>query len=106
LNPLEKEHVMPSFRDVVVLLPGITGSVLARADGKEIWSPSGGALWRAISSLGGSLKDLELDPAGTDHDAGLAAQVEKSGEVGAIRRRRKAHGATLGRARAHGFDPG
>jgi pimeloyl-ACP methyl ester carboxylesterase len=57
---------MPGFRDVVVLLPGITGSVLARADGKEIWSPSGGAIWRAITSLGGSIKDLELDPAGSD----------------------------------------
>ena len=33
---------MSAFRDVVVLLPGITGSVLANAQGKEIWSPSAG----------------------------------------------------------------
>jgi len=55
-----------SFRDVVILLPGITGSVLANARGKEVWSPSAGAIWRAITSLGGSIKDLELDPAGGD----------------------------------------
>src|SRR5512134_2329069 len=59
---------MADFRDVVVLLPGITGSVLANERGKEVWSPSGGAIWRAITSLGGSIKDLELaadgDPGG------------------------------------------
>ena len=53
-----------SVRDVVVLLPGITGSVLANSKGKEVWSPSGGAIWRAISSLGGAITDLELDPGG------------------------------------------
>lgn len=57
---------MAEFRDVVILLPGITGSVLARKDGKEVWSPSAGAIWRAVTSLGGSIKDLELDPDGTD----------------------------------------
>jgi pimeloyl-ACP methyl ester carboxylesterase len=40
--------------DVVVLLPGITGSVLAK-DGKEIWAPTPGAAMRALFSLGGSL---------------------------------------------------
>jgi len=53
-----------SLRDVVVLLPGITGSVLANANGKEVWSPSAGAIWRAIGSLGGSITELDLDPAG------------------------------------------
>jgi len=43
---------MNDFRDVVVLLPGITGSVLADARGKEVWSPSAGAIWRAIGSFG------------------------------------------------------
>lgn len=55
---------MADFRDVVVLLPGITGSVLANERGKEVWSPSGGAIWRAITSLGGSIKDLELAASG------------------------------------------
>lgn len=55
---------MADFRDIVVLLPGITGSVLANEQGKEVWSPSGGAIWRAITSLGGSIKDLELAASG------------------------------------------
>ena len=58
---------MSAFRDVVVLLPGITGSVLANAQGKEIWSPSAGAIWRAGSSFGGSIGGLELAASG---DAG------------------------------------
>ena len=62
---------MPGFRDVVVLLPGITGSVLADRNGKEVWSPSGGALWRAITSFGGSISGLEL--AGDDVDDGVTA---------------------------------
>jgi pimeloyl-ACP methyl ester carboxylesterase len=45
--------------DVVVLLPGILGSVLARAD-KEVWSPRPGAIARALWSLGGSIRSLEL----------------------------------------------
>lgn len=52
------------FKDLVVLLPGITGSVLANAQGKEVWSPSAGAIWRAVTSLGGSIKDLVLGPGG------------------------------------------
>jgi pimeloyl-ACP methyl ester carboxylesterase len=45
--------------DVVVLLPGITGSVLAK-DGKEIWAPRAGAVLRAVLSLGRSLRGLEV----------------------------------------------
>lgn len=53
--------------DVVVLLPGILGSVLER-DGKEVWAPTPGAGWRAIRTLGRSVKDLELatDPIDVD----------------------------------------
>ncbi len=50
------------YRDVVILLPGITGSVLANASGKEVWSPSAGAVWRAVTSGGGSIEGLELRP--------------------------------------------
>src|SRR6188508_3258522 len=53
-----------SFRDVVVLLPGITGSVLANEQDEEIWSPSIGSVWRAITSIGTSIKGLELDKSG------------------------------------------
>jgi pimeloyl-ACP methyl ester carboxylesterase len=45
--------------DVIVLLPGILGSVLQR-DGKDVWAPSAGAVWRGLWSLGRSVKDLEL----------------------------------------------
>ena len=46
--------------DVVVLLPGITGSVLAK-DGKEVWAPTPGGALRALLSLGRSLtKNLEV----------------------------------------------
>jgi pimeloyl-ACP methyl ester carboxylesterase len=46
--------------DVVVLLPGILGSVLAR-DGKEVWAPSPGAIGRALWTLGRSVRSLALD---------------------------------------------
>ena len=52
--------------DVVVLLPGILGSVLER-NGKALWAMSPGAAFRAMLSLGGSIKDLRLD--GDDPDA-------------------------------------
>lgn len=51
---------MAAFKDLVVLLPGITGSVLANARGKEVWAPTPGAVWRAITSFGSSIEDLEL----------------------------------------------
>ncbi len=62
---------MSDFRDLVILLPGITGSVLANKAGKEVWSPSGGAVWRAITSLGNSIEGLEL--ASDDADDGVTA---------------------------------
>src|SRR5262245_46854575 len=45
--------------DVVVLLPGILGSVLER-DGREVWAISKGAVWRGLVSLGRSVKSLRL----------------------------------------------
>jgi pimeloyl-ACP methyl ester carboxylesterase len=45
--------------DVVVLLPGILGSVLER-DGKAVWAPSPGAIGRALWTLGRSVRSLEL----------------------------------------------
>lgn len=62
---------MATFPDLVVLLPGITGSVLANAKGKEVWGLSAGVVWRAITSLGGSITGLEL--AGDDVDDGVTA---------------------------------
>jgi pimeloyl-ACP methyl ester carboxylesterase len=54
------------LRDMIVLLPGITGSVLQK-DGRDVWAVSGQAAWRALTTLGTSLDDLHLngdDPGG------------------------------------------
>ncbi|MEP7204332.1 MAG: hypothetical protein ABI894_17100 [Ilumatobacteraceae bacterium] len=69
---------MPSklpMGDVVVLLPGILGSVLER-DGRDVWAMSPGAAWSALISLGGSVNDLELhgdDPSVDDLGDGVTA---------------------------------
>ncbi|WP_250009815.1 hypothetical protein [Actinoplanes sp. M2I2] len=53
--------------DVVVLIPGILGSVLRR-DGRDVWAPTPGAVTRTLWTLGRSLKDLRLDSDPVDHD--------------------------------------
>lgn len=61
--------------DVVVVLPGITGSVL-RKDGKDIWAISGQAISKAVLSLGESLDQLLLkddDPQTDDLGDGIEA---------------------------------
>src|SRR6266496_1650277 len=54
-------------RDLIVTLPGITGSVLQK-DGKDVWNVSGGAALNALRTLGGSIKKLQLkeDPPDVD----------------------------------------
>ena len=47
--------------DVLVILPGITGSVLQK-DGRDVWAISGGAVVQALRSLGRSIQDLALPP--------------------------------------------
>ena len=47
------------MKDIIVLLPGILGSVLER-DGDEVWAPSPGAIGRALWRLGRNLNDLAL----------------------------------------------
>jgi len=55
------------LRDLVVVVPGILGSTLAR-DGKEVWAPTAGAIWPAITSFGASLEGLTLPSnLGDDH---------------------------------------
>ena len=51
------------LRDMVVLLPGITGSVL-REGNSDVWAISGQALWRWLASAGDSLQDLRLTNGG------------------------------------------
>jgi pimeloyl-ACP methyl ester carboxylesterase len=55
------------MRDMVVLLPGIMGSVLEQ-DGRELWAPSRQAAWRAVASFGGSLERLALHDDDPDAD--------------------------------------
>lgn len=45
--------------DIVVIVPGITGSVLRR-DGRDVFGPSVGVWMRALRSAGGSLRDIAL----------------------------------------------
>jgi hypothetical protein len=47
--------------DVLVIVPGITGSVLQK-DGRDVWAISGGAVVQALRSLGRSVQDLALPP--------------------------------------------
>jgi hypothetical protein len=51
---------MRPMTDVVVLLPGVTGSVLRDARGRDLWAPTAGAAARALVTLGRSITDLEL----------------------------------------------
>jgi hypothetical protein len=49
------------MRDVVVVIPGILGSVLVK-DGREIWGTPGKSVISSLMSFGGALKELKLDP--------------------------------------------
>ncbi len=53
--------------DVVVLLPGILGSVLQR-DGEDAWAPTPKGVLRALWTLGRSLRDLRLGNDPPDRD--------------------------------------
>jgi pimeloyl-ACP methyl ester carboxylesterase len=69
---------MANQKDLVVLLPGITGSVLSRRkkNGKveDLWGVSGSALWAALRSLGKSIKELELS-SDEDDDGVFASRL-------------------------------
>jgi pimeloyl-ACP methyl ester carboxylesterase len=64
--------------DVIVLLPGITGSVLKKND-KVVWGYSAGTIARALLTLGGSMETaLALphdDPAVDDLGDGIVAEA-------------------------------
>lgn len=63
------------LRDLVVLLPGITGSVLQK-DGKDVWGVSGQAVWGAVQRRGAALDGLLLhddDPEAADLGDGVRA---------------------------------
>jgi Lecithin:cholesterol acyltransferase len=63
------------LQDLVVILPGILGSVLQK-DGKDLWAVSGGSIWNVINSLGNNLNALKLqqdDPDAEDLGDGIKA---------------------------------
>jgi pimeloyl-ACP methyl ester carboxylesterase len=64
------------FGDLIILLPGITGSVLQRG-GKDVWAITPQAAIAALFSLGNSMKDLEIkgkdDPNKDDLGDGVTA---------------------------------
>jgi pimeloyl-ACP methyl ester carboxylesterase len=49
-----------AMSDVIVTIPGITGSVLKK-DGRDVWNISGGALLNALRTLGDNIDDLKLE---------------------------------------------
>lgn len=55
------------MRDVIVCLPGITGSVLQK-NGRDVWNISAGSVISALRTLGHSIGDLQLhdDPPDVD----------------------------------------
>jgi pimeloyl-ACP methyl ester carboxylesterase len=53
--------------DIVVLIPGILGSVLVDKDGREVWGASGKSIAHNLITFGKSLNSLEL-PSGVGHD--------------------------------------
>jgi pimeloyl-ACP methyl ester carboxylesterase len=66
---------MADHKDVIVLLPGVSGSALAK-NGREIWGLSASTLWRAATSVGDTIKELTLgkdDPAVDDLGDGITA---------------------------------
>ncbi len=64
-------YLMP---DVIVTIPGITGSVL-RKDNRDIWNISGSAVFNALRTLGNDLQELKLeeDPVDVDDVDGITA---------------------------------
>jgi triacylglycerol esterase/lipase EstA (alpha/beta hydrolase family) len=62
------------MRDLVVILPGIAGSVLQK-DGEDIWNFSGQSVWQLIQTFGNSLNQLKLQEnrGAEDFDDGVKA---------------------------------
>lgn len=68
------------IKDVIVLLPGIMGSALAK-DGKSLWDLSAGALGRALFSLGGSIQALKLGSDSSTGDGVVATRLMPDAQI-------------------------
>lgn len=63
------------MKDLIVFLPGITGSILQK-DGKDLWAISGEAVWQALTQFGTRIQNLALtqdDPEAADLGDGIRA---------------------------------
>lgn len=63
------------LRDIVIVLPGITGSVLQK-DGRDVWAPSAQAALGALRTWGAALQSFRLtadDPEAEDLGDGIRA---------------------------------
>ena len=47
------------MKDMVVILPGILGSVLQK-DGKDLWAVSGQSIWQVLTKSGETIRNLKL----------------------------------------------
>lgn len=47
------------MKDMIVILPGIMGSVLQK-DGKDLWAVSGKAIWKVLTQSGAAISSLKL----------------------------------------------
>lgn len=68
------------FKDLVIVLPGISGSVLSK-DGKEVWGASTAAIWQAVTSGGESIRSLSIKGADDPSLEGLGDGVKATGLV-------------------------
>ncbi len=48
------------MRHLIILVPGLMGSVLEKEGQGQIWGLSGQALWQYLRTLGGSLQSLRV----------------------------------------------
>jgi hypothetical protein len=68
---------MPKYKmgDVIILVPGIMGSVLSK-DGGDVWDLKARALFKGLITLGGTIKSLTLatDPIDEDCPDGVRAE--------------------------------
>ncbi|GIJ51649.1 hypothetical protein Val02_85350 [Virgisporangium aliadipatigenens] len=74
--------MVEAVMDVVVVIPGITGSTLVQRRGDRlvpVWAPSAGAVVNAVRSLGGSVRGLRLDR--TPDDGPADDGIEPAGLV-------------------------
>ncbi len=61
--------MVSEMSDVIVVIPGIMGSTLHEADGKELWGVKPGTLLRSIRRLGSNFEKLRLPPGMGDSPA-------------------------------------